>query len=456
MLGYTAILLHHLAEDNFEYPVIVTPESAGLPIQKIEFPGVAICSINKISKKRALKLAKLLQKIEKDADFRTLVEDIKLLGNLYDLDIYDPGRLSEFQDLLDDIDNTTEIDDPKLRMRELTAPCEEMLSDCKWAGEKYNCSDLFASRMTYDGICCVFNYVKPLKETSEQERDSVPPPLEPQRPLGSGIEYGLTVELHNNIEDYFLSTFETTGYSVKIFNPQDFPDKISGSLSDIIVNFGIEVLLSIDVEVVKSSDFMKILPYNMRSCIFEDEEKTSFGSYRHSDCMVECKLRIMKDMCNCIPITSSTNYDMEGIGDVNFCTLIDLPCLNKYRTKWLKYFPIGVSSSNLENEKYDSMKCTKCYPSCNNIIYKVSSNTAPLFHHRYKNRHSYLNVFFNKPFVASYQMDVSETWYDMIANIGGFLSLFMGISVITAMEIIILVYKLTCYCISRINAVYFQ
>lgn len=66
--------------------------------------------------------------------------------------------------------------------------------------------------------------------------------------------------LNDDYEDYFYTAMDTTGYMVHIFYPYDYPDKVSGSLAEILVNFATETLISIHVDVIKSSDAMKALP----------------------------------------------------------------------------------------------------------------------------------------------------------------------------------------------------
>lgn len=61
---------------------------------------------------------------------------------------------------------------------------------------------------------------------------------------------------------------DTAGYMVHIFYPYDFPDKVSGSLTEVIVNFGTESLISIQVDVIKSSAAMKALPIGRVSFAF--------------------------------------------------------------------------------------------------------------------------------------------------------------------------------------------
>ncbi|KAG5897137.1 hypothetical protein JTB14_025090 [Gonioctena quinquepunctata] len=384
---------------------------------------------------------------DKKANMITLLENIKLLGNLYDFNMGDQAKQFNFQDFLDDFENISSTDNLKQTMFELTTPCEEMIKDCMWSGKKYNCDDLFKTRMTYEGICCVFNYIRPLSKKGKFTYATEVQNATAQRLYHSGIENGLKATLINNIDDYFLTTLETRGYTVQIFYPKDYPDQISGSLSETIVEFGSDVSLGIDVDVVKSSNILRALSYEKRTCMFDDEESTVFGSYRHSDCLVECKIRLIATLCNCIPFTIPT-LDVQEFQEISFCTLMDLPCLNRYKTKMLKYYPTGTASTVLNGEKQDSMGCSNCVSNCNNIVYKVSTNLTPLLHH--SDNDSRLNVFFNKAFGNTYRIDLSQTWFELISNIGGFLSLFMGISIISAIEVVILVYRLVRYYIHTI------
>lgn len=137
--------------------------------------------------------------------------------------------------------------------------------------------------------------------------------------------------------------------------------------------------------------------YFQRECKFESEGNTSFGLYRQSDCFVECKLRSMQALCNCIPfvmpIESKSTYR-------SVCTLIDIPCMNQYfRTydgvsslpnfyllqtlrdcfvgKWTKYFPKDSESESLELERHDSLNCD-CSSTCDSTSYKIYTNTFPI------------------------------------------------------------------------------
>jgi hypothetical protein len=47
---------------------------------------------------------------------------------------------------------------------QLITPCEDLLKVCHWKGVRVNCSDIFYMRLTFEGYCCAFNYVKNTSE----------------------------------------------------------------------------------------------------------------------------------------------------------------------------------------------------------------------------------------------------------------------------------------------------
>lgn len=156
----TAILLIYLTVHAWEKfmrtPVITTLESTEYPITDVNFPGVSICNVNKVDRKRAEALAKRLED-------QNLTESLRLLGTLYDYSAAKAkeSSLIELEAILDKHlgDNITERFDPYEILKELTTPCGEMLSKCFWGGDEYSCMDLFVTETTMEGFCCLFNYV---------------------------------------------------------------------------------------------------------------------------------------------------------------------------------------------------------------------------------------------------------------------------------------------------------
>ncbi|CAG9863576.1 unnamed protein product [Phyllotreta striolata] len=442
----TFIILQTLWNDYVNNPIFIARDPVDIPVTEISFPGVAICNINKISKKRALRFAETLHSQhsfirEKFHTVSDLAEALRLLANLYDYSDIRVDIAQTLQDILEKYDNLTDDVNLVKRLIHLAPACNEILEKCKWGGRDYECRDLLFTRETFDGFCCVFNYVKRRKGAAKLIHETADTVRNPYNGAGQGIDKGLQLTLKNNLEDYFSTTLETNGYIVSIFNPRDYADKSSGSLTEIVVNAGTEVFVSIQVSVVNSQQSIRMFPWKMRKCIFNDEIHTEYGDFRNSDCLAVCKMKAMKNLCQCVPF-------FDPIGDYSFCRLTDLPCLSNFYRKWTSYYPTGESSPSLNFEREDSINCEHCLPACNDQIYHVSVDTSPIKIN--SNNKTYVNVYFQHPFGAAYNRRLTQEWYQLLSNFGGFISLIMGLSFISFAEILLLVLKLIVYYYNRI------
>nr|CAI5868401.1 unnamed protein product [Callosobruchus analis] len=354
MISATALFLVHMWSDYLDTPTIVSYSGSNVPIQNVYFPGVAICNINKISKKKAMEYAEEINSYRKLGDIDSILQDI------------------------------------------LSPSCEDMLQSCRWAGKSGDCTKLFTRRITYDGFCCTFNYVRPFTnskiytDTGKKLQVEV---KEPKKPIGAGAINGLSIALKNDLEDYFFTSLETTGYKVLIFNTADYPDKISGSFTEIIAGFNKEVLIGLRVDVCRGSSALRQLPLSLRSCMFSSDSRTSFGLYSHSDCLVDCKAQ----------------------------------------RKWSKYHPKDMKNEELMiQEKHDSMHCSHCLPSCSHTVYKPYTSIANVLDNQ---NITHVHIYFDENFSNIYKIILFQTWFEILSNFGGILSLLLGVSVISAIEI---------------------
>ncbi|VEN36620.1 unnamed protein product [Callosobruchus maculatus] len=398
--GATIFFLVHMWTDNLKTPTIVNQSGSNVPIQKVYFPAIGICSINKISKKKAVEYAQEINSYRKLDDIDSVLQDIVTLGQLYTFKSETEGSFIRLEKWMDKYDNYTEGYDISRRLLQLSPSCEDMLQSCRWAGEKRDCSKLFTRRITYDGFCCTFNYVRPFTnskiytDTGKKLQVEV---KEPKTPIGAGAINGLSIALKNDLEDYFYTSLETTGYKVLLFNPADYPDKISGSLNEIIVGFNKEVLIGLRVDVCQGSSALRQLPLSLRKCMFTTDSHTSFGLYSHSDCLVDCKAQSIISLCQCIPFTIPVESD-----EIDACSLIDLPCLSRYVGKWAKYHPKDMENEELMiQEKHDSMHCSHCLPSCTHSVYKPYTSIANVLDNQ---NITYVHIFFDENFSNIYKI----------------------------------------------------
>lgn len=46
-------------------------------------------------------------------------------------------------------------------LKELAPDCKDLVQSCIWQEEPMDCSKYFQLRLTYYGMCCIFNYIRP-------------------------------------------------------------------------------------------------------------------------------------------------------------------------------------------------------------------------------------------------------------------------------------------------------
>nr|XP_015836317.1 PREDICTED: pickpocket protein 19-like isoform X2 [Tribolium castaneum] len=422
LIVYTIYMVVTLWDKFLIHPTVTTLVSSTFPVNQVPFPGVAVCSINKISKKRAQNLAFALANQTKKSP-EEVMAFLHFTGQLYDFD-FQPDTVSKlllFQNILDSLN--IKIDD---LAREMVTPCEDLLSSCLWRNMEVNCSTIFYQRLTYDGFCCVFNYVKFTQELT-YEIDQKPVTTD------AGVENGLFVAVNNNLQDYFYTTISAVGVIIHIFVPTDYPDKSSGGLTEILTHPNSENFVEIVPTTLTSVRDVADYSLEKRQCLFDHERYTSFGTtYSQSDCNIECRTMSIYAMCQCIPFLIPLSNSS------NVCTLADVACLNRYKEKWTSLFPDDLEPGPyLQKERQDSLRCdNKCYSSCAETVYEAHANSFPILNFsKTDNNVTRIFVYYSGRFSKLYLQDVVYYWFEVLSNFGGIFGIFVGWSLIFIIQL---------------------
>ncbi|XP_028171195.1 sodium channel protein Nach-like [Ostrinia furnacalis] len=360
-------------------PLIVTMESSTHPISDIDFPAIALCNVNRISKKSLEALAtniftQLLESEKQPPNEHFPLPPppwIREKGNVTTLRyvhnyVYQLGYLLDYwwdentkidphiDELLSPENNTRMLIDI---MKELAPSCEDMLVTCIWAARRINCSDIFQVRRTSRGHCCAFNYVldydsakRPSGTIAEVKRQNVP-----------GYLQGLNILLDPKIEDYAYTVSPSLGFKIFLFDPTHFADpNAGGRVTRRIIEPGQWTYLQLQSVKQFTTREVKKYPVKTRKCLYHDEDTETFGSlYSYSACIVSCKIKTINTLCKCTPFFLPTNRDDS------VCTLNELRCLNKYKEKLLYLYPTdALITDGLETELEDSLWCPQCQPDC--------------------------------------------------------------------------------------------
>ncbi|XP_076279922.1 sodium channel protein Nach-like [Lasioglossum baleicum] len=419
--------------DIMENPCFNTVESDQLDTEDLDFPGVSICSINRISRRAAMEMANELfqlnvTRLSADEIFKLITQ----LGDLYDSEITKQNREYRIDHLLaesrDHIKSSYK-DITKIMMR-LTPPCSVLLTKCRFHDQDRNCSEMFTSRKTQDGFCCTFNYATIRDDISL---------LEPLKVDHMGKDGGLSVLLESFVEDYLYPIFPITGFKVTIFNPHDYPDMTSGGVIEIFVSPTTE--RNVEIQAIVSYSTTNVIPYSLeeRHCVFPEEMVAIRASYTYSDCIVDCKVADMLSLCNCVPFFLP-NRDSNKV-----CNLEDVPCLLRYKYRWSSVVPNSGLHIEVDDESENILHCNNCYPLCGDVTYtaKMMSayippgyHTTKLLSNVYFKNQSVLNVYFNSFGTTKLKQDVVYRWYELLGDASGIGGIFVGFSLIAVVEFV--------------------
>ncbi|KAI5632512.1 amiloride-sensitive sodium channel domain-containing protein [Phthorimaea operculella] len=364
--------LNFIWNDTLKKPLIVTLESTEYPIANIHFPAVAICNVNRISKKALHQLA--IDEYDDIAGTASLEEVQAVLVNLGRLMDYSYNDTMKSNKILQRMINKYRFNTEKMIeiMRKLTPTCEDTLLRCIWAGSIVECDKIFRMRRTANrGYCCTFNYVMNynlLKPTVEGDI---------LRQQTAGRVQGLNVVLNPQLDDYAYTLSNMLGFDILIFDSMQFADPTAGRVNHRISEPGVAVMLEIKSTKQVATREIRKYSLNTRGCRFPNEMKEVYhGMYSYSTCIGMCRIITIQSLCKCIPFFYAVN---KFVMTTPVCTLEDLRCLNKYREKLYYLYPYDVDDTRgLEQELEDSLNCEECYPDCEITKYVTKAYNTPL------------------------------------------------------------------------------
>ncbi|CAG9561971.1 unnamed protein product [Danaus chrysippus] len=347
----------------YSAPLVTTQMPEGVSVSKIIFPAVGICTNNRISKRAVLELSnKLLQKSRNkkytEKEMLSLLIGLGLLYNNQPLDdkLVKPMELHR---ALGDYD-VNEL------MRNLTPKCEDLLLRCEWNTVAMNCSKLFDFRLTMNGYCCTFNYLRQSDVTFESA-DSTTRSLNMYN-YGNKSNFdfddGLKVLMKLNESDDFYYNMPLRGAQLQFSDAYDFPDAPSGSFAMQIISPNVQMTVMVTASFTQASRDIQHVPVKLRRCLFYDES-SYLPFYTHSDCLLKCRMLFLLSKCKCTP------FNMPKMINKRTCDMRDVPCLKIYnvqsRTVRPDVYPIPPE---LELEMVGGgIPCPMCYPSCSKTAY---------------------------------------------------------------------------------------
>lgn len=383
------------------------------------------------------------------------MDQLRYLGRLLDFEVDGYDNFLWLQTYLNnyDVEAAEPWYDTYGRLKRLSPQCEDLLLHCMWEGVERSCQELFQFRVTQEGFCCTFNYIR--SDTVYHNENA-----EPLRNHLHGAEHGLQLILNASDEDYYYPMLNHYGVSVLITKPHDYPDMGSGSLEQRFIKPDVETMIELFPRTLESTESVRWFSPEQRQCFFRDEPDGYNGFYSQSDCLVNCRVRSFVDLCDCIPffIPRSTANPLLS-NRTQTCNLEHVQCLNKYQSekniqhicmpsigadasprhdphpnhifipvKLSTYYPTNGNITGLEKELQDSMDCGQCLPLCNHVAYNVGTVSLTLYPEELAalardklGRNdtpalSVVKIYYARRKSALYVQDVVSEWFNMLSE----------------------------------------
>ena len=315
---------------------------------------------------------------------------------------------------------------------------EDMLISCKFADVVCNASDFEWKFDKFFGNCYDFN----------TGRNSFNQTIPIKKNYNSGFRAGLQLELYVGMPEYLEQYSPFKGAIIYISNTTSSPR----FLNEILVSPGVETNIAITKTFVTQKDY----PYSDCISDFSNVDSILYKSlinanlrYTQQDCYSQCLQKNVEKNCGCFSsLFPSINLKSPCI------TSADSACLFKVR---MDFFA----------GKFNDECSSLCPLECDRVLYSYSISSSTSISEKYAEQY-----YFNNPVIKSnfplrnvtfddikkslvnvklfyeglYFTEISETEsqtvFDLISNIGGTLGLFIGMSLLSFIEILEILYEI--------------
>lgn len=203
-----------------------------------------------------------------------------------------------------------------------------------------------------------------------------------------------------------------------------------------------EVVVSVKPNMITTSSGLADYAPERRQCYFNDERQLKFFKvYTQSNCELECLANFTLAKCDCV------KFSMPRDNQTRICTQREVPCYDEAEDSLMaNELKQSLHSGSGENK----IGITDCYclPSCTSINYDAEISQADYNYIKVFNAYgsdlneypdmilARLTIFFKEAqFITSKRSELYGLT-DFMANCGGLLGLFMGVSILSLIEIL--------------------
>lgn len=433
-------------------PVIISFAEEATPISKIPFPTITICNDLMVNSS-VLNYSSIRDQLSKEeftnADFD--FETIQRVHSLTNFCNYPPYYLGEYIDY-----KNYSIDRNIMPYLKEVAP--KLFKDadrCNLAAEqKFECELLFTQILTDAGLCYTFNqmgsdeiynvnlladdfpkvhgfkvsywHLKDYNLNGPQVHETISFPYKMLN-AGKGLELRMLVPKTEN--DYLCSDL-LEGFKIWIHSGEEIP-RLKKHFYHIPFDHDVRIAVRPNL-MMTSPGLVKNYSQKQRKCIGENEhDLIFFKKYTQRNCQLDILANLTKTICGCVL------FWMPRFNETGVCSF------------WKEFNCVEHVENllSLDNASFTQ----KCLPVCDSITYDAEISISNI---EVKALRKFVPdgfkiikmsvIFKDQQYYASIRSELYGL-LDFIGSCGGILSLFMGISLLSVVEIIYFAtLRLTC------------
>ncbi|KAM7351037.1 pickpocket 18 [Cochliomyia hominivorax] len=459
---WTHFIIISLTIEYIQQPTEVHMSTNMVHVSNTPFPGVAVCSANKLSRQKVMKFAEeifakqqhyhpyyVAQTVQEMAEHILNIKSFYIFP--YDNDNLNKTLLNRMDKLFTYAFNTTNY--PIRDYLKILAPdCRDVIIRATIYGKEINTLDYFNKRLTSSSVCCMFNYRRrgySMNPNIRKADDRFAENAEKIKFESNSILNSIQFVLRSDQEDFTFTEFHNTAFQLFIFPREDYATIQSNRIGEILVDYNTIVEVPIEPEFFGSTHRVRQFAPDVRNCYFPEEGQKLLNQsyYSIDECLLICRMDSMMKHCGCVtPPMAATNKK------ITYCNFLDLPCLMNWKAIWYGWDNFEYVHENDKDIKDDfttGHRCPKCLPNCNGVGYNLEVNDMtmrPTYDQHYS--HGILEglnnekplaivkLYFKYRYVLSTEMDSVGDWVVLLNRFGGIMSLMYGFSIISYIEII--------------------
>jgi hypothetical protein len=392
------------------------------------FPKVTICNVNPFTTQYAVEF---IRKINKDLNPNISIFNEEVMSRLNFSIKYGLIEKVKLQSIIK-MNNLNETE-----KRKLTHPLEDLMQNCSFKNIQCEASDFTWYFDSFYGNCWIFN-------TAGQNFSSFPGE-------SNGLKMVVYVSFHKNLST--LNSFNSGGLGalIRIDN--------SSYLTSYLPEDGIKIQPGYKTSVALSRSFKSNLPRPYSDCLIDNKTNSGFrselfdlvqnSSYRYTQptCFLQCFQNFILLKCNC---SYSSLISLFPNNTHQCLTSLEIDCMKSlmHKDHLLRNGFFQENCSNLcplecyKDEFDESLSSFELVSDFYLDVLKMKD--LAYYNEKMSPQKNFVNfnIFYKSlSYEVSYELPQTNFIW-LIANIGGYLSLFLGVSLFSFVELIQLVIEL--------------